>query len=51
LCLSTGINLGHILQAAVVILMMAPGDVGLVRDQARLDAEPKAIVAAQEAIA
>lgn len=42
-------NFGHLFQAAVVVLMMAPGYIGLVRDQARLDAEQKAIVAAQEA--
>lgn len=43
------VNLGHLFQAAIVVLMMAPGYISLVRDQARLDAEQKAIVAAQVA--
>ena len=45
---SPEINLGHLFQAAVVVLMMAPGYVSLVRDDARLDAEEKAIVSTQE---
>lgn len=42
-------NIGHLFQAAVVVLMMAPGYLNLVRSQAQLEAEQKAIIAAQVA--